>query len=63
MKSVTIESKQVGQAFAIVAVVRDARSRKLHTTRELPYGMESLACDLAREWAVSRGYHVVNKGE
>ena len=56
-KTVTIESKPVGVNFALVGVIRDARTgRKLGETGPRPFAESALAD--ARGYAAARGWIV-----
>jgi hypothetical protein len=63
-RDVTIEVREVGDSFGHCGVVRRADSRRpLHETEVVPFGARGAAATLAREWAESRGYAIVEPDE
>lgn len=61
-RAVRIEVRDVGQAFACVGVIRDARSgKRLAETREYPYGQRGNAHDGAELIAANKGWTVASE--
>lgn len=57
---VTIQTRNVGQNFGCVGVVRYASNgRKVHETDARPYGYDSAAYHAAKAWAEDKGYIVI----
>lgn len=57
---VTIQTRNVGQAFGCVGVVRYASNgRKVHETDTRPFGFDSVAYQAAKNWAEGKGYVVI----
>lgn len=57
MKTVTVEVVEVGSAFALKAVIRDAKSnRKLAETDEVPFGMDGNAQKYADTLIAAKGW-------
>ena len=60
---VTIKTRNVGQSFGCVGVVRYASSsKKVHETDVRPFGFEAAAYSAAKAWAEGKGYVVVVAG-
>lgn len=60
---VTITTYEVGQKFACAAkVVAASNGRKLHVTRDFPYGFDAQAYRAAEMWAQDNG-HIVSRSE
>lgn len=52
-KQVKITVREIGQAFACDATVKQGR-KVLHTTREYPHGQRTNAYAAAEAWALAR---------
>lgn len=61
---VTIQTRNVGQNFGCVGVVRYvSNGRKVHETDTCPYGFDSAAYRAAKAWAEDNGYVVIESKE
>lgn len=59
-RKVTIDTAEVGQAFGVCAVIRDAKTgRKLAVGPTKPYGFDAAAMAAGQTLASERGWTVV----
>lgn len=63
MRTVMIETKEVGQSYGVCAVIRSASGRKIATTQTRPYGFEAAAISDAETLCERRGWKIETDGE